>query len=69
MERRNVSFEQVKAKIEAKRNTEPMINPTHQNQYITEEEWIKDHFDEFVPCKNQEEMRKELMEAAEKKIK
>lgn len=35
MERRNVSFEQVKAKIEAKRNTEPMINPTHPNQYIT----------------------------------
>lgn len=32
---RNVSFEQVKAEIEAKRNTEPMINPTHPNQYIT----------------------------------
>ncbi len=68
MERRNVSFEQVKAKIEAKRNTEPMINPTHPNQYITEEQWIEDHFDEFVPCKNQEEMRKELMKAAEEKL-
>lgn len=32
---RNVSFEQVKAEIEAKRNTEPMINPAHPNQYIT----------------------------------
>lgn len=33
-----------------------------------EEQWIEEHFDEFVPCKNQKEMRKELMEAAEKKL-
>lgn len=33
-----------------------------------EEQWIENHFDEFVPCKNQEEMRKELMKAAEEKL-
>ena len=29
-----------------------------------EEQWYEDHFEEFVPCKNQEEMRHQLMEAA-----
>ena len=32
---RNVSFEQVKAEIEAHRNTDPVGNPAHKNQYIT----------------------------------
>lgn len=32
---RNVSFEQVKAEIEAHRNTDPVENPAHKNQYIT----------------------------------
>lgn len=29
-----------------------------------EEQWYEDHFDEFVPCENQEELRRRLMEAA-----
>lgn len=29
-----------------------------------EEQWYEDHADEFVPCKNQEEMRQQLIEAA-----
>lgn len=29
-----------------------------------EEQWYEDHFDEFVPCENQEEMRRNLREAA-----
>lgn len=29
-----------------------------------EEQWYEAHFDEFVPCENQEEMRKMLIEAA-----
>lgn len=33
-----------------------------------EEQWIEDHFDEFVPCKNQEQIRSELMKAAEEKL-
>lgn len=32
---RNVSFEQVKAEIEAHRNTEPAVNPAHPNQFFT----------------------------------
>jgi uncharacterized DUF497 family protein len=32
---RNVSFEQVKAEIDAHRNTNPVVNPVHPNQYIT----------------------------------
>ena len=29
-----------------------------------EEQWIEDHLEEFVPCENAEEMRKQLIEAA-----
>ena len=29
-----------------------------------EEQWYEDHFDEFVPYENQEEMRNQLMQAA-----
>lgn len=32
---RNVSFEQVVEEIAAGRNTAPMVNPSHPNQYIT----------------------------------
>lgn len=32
---RNLSFEQVKAEIEAHRNTEPVMNPAHESQFIT----------------------------------
>ncbi len=31
-----------------------------------EEQWYEEHFDEFVPCENQEEMRRQLIEAAKK---
>ena len=34
----------------------------------TEEQWYEDHFDEFVPSENQEQLRKELMEAAARNI-
>ena len=33
-----------------------------------EEQWIEDHFDEFVPSENQDELRKELMEAARRNV-
>lgn len=33
-----------------------------------EEQWYEDHSDEFVPSKNQEVLRKELMEAAKRNI-
>lgn len=33
-----------------------------------EEQWYEDHFDEFVPSENQEQIRKEMMEAAERNI-
>lgn len=32
---RNVSFEQVVEEITAGRNTEPVVNPVHENQFIT----------------------------------
>lgn len=32
---RNVSFEQVAMEIDSKRNSEPVVNPVHQNQFIT----------------------------------
>ncbi len=31
-----------------------------------EEQWYEDHFDEFVPCENQEEMHRKLTEAAKR---
>lgn len=34
-----------------------------------EEQWYEDHSDEFVPCENQEEMRKQLQEAAKNTLK
>lgn len=33
-----------------------------------EEQWIEDHVDEFVPSENQDELRKELMEAARRNV-
>ena len=34
----------------------------------TEEQWYEDYFDEFVPSENQEQLRKELMEAARRNV-
>ena len=34
-ENRKISFEQVKAEIEAGRNTEPKVNPAHPHQFCT----------------------------------
>ncbi|MBQ6566120.1 MAG: BrnA antitoxin family protein [Treponema sp.] len=33
-----------------------------------EEQWIEDHLEEFRPCKNQEELRGRLVEAAHNKM-
>lgn len=34
-----------------------------------EEQWYEDHFDEFVPCENQAEMRKKMIKAAKNTMK
>lgn len=33
-----------------------------------EEQWYEDHFDEFVPSPNQEELRKQLILAAKRNV-
>ena len=33
-----------------------------------EEQWYEDHSEDFVPMKNQEQLRKELMEAAKRNV-
>ena len=55
-ESRGVSFEQVEEEIF-------MNSPLDK-----EEQWYEDHAEDFVPVKNQEQLRKELMEAAKRNI-
>ena len=55
-ETRGVSFEQVEEEIF-------MNSPLDK-----EEQWYEDHSEDFVPMKNQEQLRKELMEAAKRNV-
>ena len=34
-ESRNICFEDIAKEIDAHRNTEPIVNPAHENQFIT----------------------------------
>ena len=55
-ETRGVSFEQVEEEIF-------MNSPLDK-----EEQWYENHSEDFVPMKNQEQLRKELMEAAKRNV-